>query len=61
MSSAHQNISKNDMENIITTAFIKELQSHEYENEYTPELRLKVLYTHFKIIQLIQQENREKK
>lgn len=49
-----------ELENIVTTAFLKEMSSHEYNEEYTPERRLEVVYAHFKMIQLIQYESKTK-
>lgn len=52
-------LTKDDVENIVTTAFIKEMQSNEYENEYTAERRLQVILTLSKLIERIQKDNLE--
>ena len=53
-------ITKDELENIVTAAFLKEMQSPEFENDYTCQRRLQVIYAHFQIIKMIRQEKDNK-
>lgn len=51
-----EKLTASELEEITTTAFVREIQSHEYNEEYTPSRRAKVLKAFQCVVEILQKK-----